>query len=74
MYAVSCYLTNNAHSLYICDHGPQKQSFLNLRSIQLLKTEPISFTLMYDLLQYDNIWLRYNYLKIWNQVLGIAHY
>lgn len=57
-----------------CDHGPQKQSFLNLRSIQLLKTEPISFTLMYDLLQYDNIWLRYNYLKIWNQVLGIAHY
>ncbi len=21
---------------------------------------------MYDLLWYDNIWLRYNYLKIWN--------
>ncbi len=26
----------------------------------------ISFPLMYGLLGLDNIWLRYNYLKIWN--------
>ncbi len=29
-------------------------------------SEQISFPLMYGLLWYDHIWLRYNYLKIWN--------
>ncbi len=31
-----------------------------------LKAEYKNFPLMYGLLGYDNIWLRYNYLKIWN--------
>ncbi len=38
-----------------------------IHHICYIKAEWISFPLMYGLLGYDNIWPRYNYLKIWNQ-------
>ncbi len=46
--------------LTIWDPWPQ-----NWRFAHHLKAELISFPLMYGL-WYDNIWPRYNYLKIWN--------
>ncbi len=41
-------------------------NFSKLRFIHHMKAEYIIFQLMYGLLWYDNIWLRSNYLKIWN--------
>ncbi len=42
-------------------------NFSKLRFLHHLKAEQISFLLIYGLLLgLDNIWPRYNYLKIWN--------
>ncbi len=43
-----------------------RANFSKLRLARHLKAEYIIFTLMYGLLWSDNIWLRYNYLKICN--------
>ncbi len=66
---------NSAHKntlhFTICDPGPQnikshkRPVFFLLRFIHHLKAAYISFPLI-TLLGLDNIWLRYNYLKIWN--------
>jgi len=42
-------------------------NFFMLRCINPLKAEPVSFPLIYGLIGLDNIWLRYNYLRILNR-------
>ncbi len=49
----------------ICDYGPQNQGHLcKLRFKHHLKAEQTSCPLMFGLLGYDNIWLRYNYANL----------
>ncbi len=53
----------------ICDPGPQNQSKGQFFEIEIYTSSDrwmSELSLMYGLLGYENIWLRYNYLKIWN--------